>query len=576
MVAGVSFAGSALATTNQFNATGINSRVVGRAVLTVDDPLALSTVQSFAATIEPDGDKKDRVGNLPQAGVIADYLTVGYDWFERIHVIARRYDFGNILTTQQTDIEIFSAFRHDDSTWTDFINNAGEGVDLIGEPALPTTLSPFEGIQMELLIDTVGPPSVDTTLDFVTSAGTIMVPITLERVVLFFEPPQVPYRERLEFLTDIMPGFDGNEQRVALRRNPRQFFEWEFMLEDDGVERSRIDSVLFEWQTRVFGIPIWHEESRVTSPIAVAQTTFTMDTTDFADYREESLILIYESPTKFDVLTIAVGGIAPTSITVDNGPLNSYATGTRIMPLRVGVIQGLVSGERYSPGHQRLRITFRVTDNDSDLADTTGWSQYNSKVLLDDCNVMTRDTLEEEFEQEVIVIDSESGQSTQDSPWATNRRAHTKTFRAVGKAGLWAVRQLVHALRGRQVSFYLPSFTHDMQADSNLVMGSNQLDIVNIGYTQFVRQRPGKNVIRIEFNNGDPPLIRAVTASLEVDATRESLTLDGNWPSAVPIAEIEAISYVEKVRFDSDSFEIRHERSNYITLATGPVRGVFE
>jgi len=576
MVQGVEFAGSPLVTTGQFNASGVYTRAIGRRVPTVDNPLALDPNVKLVGTITFVDAKKDTVQGLSQAGVIADYLTVGYDWFERIHVIPRRFDFGNILTAQQADIEIFSAFRDDDSTWTAFVNNAGDGISLVGAPGLPDTLSPFEGHQMQLLVEQAGPTSVDSTIDFVTSAGTIEVPITLERVVLFPEPPELPYRERLEFLTDIHPGFDGSEQRVALRKNPRQFFEWEIVLDDDGIQRSRIDSILFEWQTRVFGIPIWREESETTTPTSIGQTTITLDTTDYADYREGSLVLIYESPTKFDVLTIATGGIAASSITVDNGPLNAYEAGVRIMPLRVGVIEDArVNGARYSTGLQRIRIVFRVMDNDSDLADTSAWNQFNSKVLLDDCNVMVDDTFDEEYEQEVVIIDGGTGITDQESPWATNRRAHPKTWRAQGKQAMWEVRQLLHALRGQQVSFYVPSFADDMTPDVDLVSGSAQLDIVNIGYTRFVQQRPGKNVIRITFSNGDPALIRTITGSTEVDATRESLTLDDTWPSNYMIEEVESISYVEKVRFDSDDIEITHEQAGF-SFITGPIRGVFE
>ena len=112
--------------------------------------------------------------------------------------------------------------------------------------------------------------------------------------------------------------------------------------------------------------------------------------------------------------------------------------------------------------------------------------------------------------------------------------------------------------------------------DADLVSGSADLRVEHANYDQFVDARAGRNVIQVVFNNGDADLLRTVLSSVVDTPTRETLTLDGTWPSTVTPAEVEKISYVEKVRWDSDTIRLRHELGDRMTRITGPVKVVLE
>lgn len=518
--------------------------------------------------------KPDKVTNTNYSGFLG-WIDAGSEfWFEKVHVIPRRFDFGNLLTSQQEPFEIFNAFRDTDQSWTAFINNAGEGVSIVSQPSLPTTIGALEGLQLTLSIETTGEASVDTTLDFVFSSGTTSVPITLERVVLFPLQPEAGYRETLEFLTEILGHVDGSEQRIALRKNPRQLFDWTIAV-PDGASRSRLENIIYEWQRRIFGIPIWHEATRLTVAATTGDTTINVRETAYRDFRVGSLVVVYVSDTQNDVGTIATSGLGATTITLESGLLSDYPVGTLVVPLRTGSIRGLARGRRYPSGAQELRIGFRVDDNDSDLADTSSWTMLNSKVLLDGNNAIGQ-TLTESFDQQVTIIDNETGVVSQISNWDYNKRISNKTFWTNSVQGLWTVRQLLHALRGRQVSFYLPTFADDLQPTQPLTSGSTDLTVVNVGYTQFVRNRQNKNIIRIEFVSGTTPLIRTISSSSEDSSTEETLTLSTTWPATYQPSEIKKISFIEEVRFDSDDIRIEHTTGQRTTRISAPVRTVFE
>lgn len=545
-----------------------------QAILDVDVPSALDPADLLFGTETEVDAKPDKVTETDHAGHLGLEMVATFDWFEAFHIIPRRFDFGNLLTTQQEPIEVYSAFRDDDHTWLSLSNNAGDGISLLSQPTLPVVIGPQEGVVMTLQVEASGEANIDGTLDFVFDVGTSSVPITLQRVVLFPLPPESDYTENLEFLTEILTGDDGSEQRIAWRKNPRQLFEWKVIVED-GTSRSRLQNILYEWQRRVFGIPIWHEQTKLTTAATAGDTVLTVSQTDYRDFREGGLVLVYQDDVVNDVVTIAAGGIGASTITIESGLLSSYSVGTQVVPLRTGVIRSAVSGRRYPSGAQELTINFRVEDNDANLASTSGWTMLNSKVLLDDKNAISG-TLSESFDQEVTIIDNATGKVFQSTGWSYHRRGSSKTFWTNTLQGLWKIRQLLHALKGRQVSFYLPTFVSDLQPVLDLTSGAGTMTIANVGYTQFAQGRLGKNIIRVTFKDGSTPLIRTITDSSIVDVDTESLTLDDVWPATYTPEEVDKVMFVEKVRFDSDTISFRYTPGQRTVRVSGSVRTVIE
>lgn len=507
---------------------------------------------------------------------VAEFMDEGWvDFFENFHVVPRSFDFGNILSTQTSPLDVFSGYRRDERTWSSFTNNAGAGTELLGIPSLPTTMYPLEGYAMTLEVSTSGNPSVDDDLAFVFDFGgdTINVPIVLNRIVLFPVKPEVPYTERLQFLTDVMPKESGKEQRIKLRKNPRQLFDWRVRIDDGTFDKGRMDTLLFDWQSRTWGVPIWHEATELSVAATAGDLTINVGTTADADYRVDELVMIYTDGENFDVQTI--DSFTATTITLKNAILNSYAVGADVAPLRTANMKKQVGASRFRSADQELIASFRILDNDSDLADVTGWDTYNSKILLDTCNVMRGQSLEESYLRDIIVMDGSVGLTSQDSPWDNGKRSTTLTLRANSRAEVWDLRQLMHYLGGRQVSFYVPTFGKDLISTTALATASQDLVITNIGYTQFVRERQPRNHIWVRLVDGTV-LTREITAAVETSSTLETLTIDSPWGQDVALADIDRISYLEEVRFNSDTISIEYARGERQVYLSAPIISTFD
>jgi hypothetical protein len=521
-------------------------------------------------------------------------VTAGSMWWDRVHILPlAKINFGNIITEQTADYEVYSAYRTQDVTLTSVVNNALPGVSLPGlflpvsipaqtsivDASTTSNMSDTFQLGTTVLLDVAagqdGLPSFDTTLDFGFSTGElILLGIAGERIVFIPMQYDTPVTESLQFLTDVIEGLSGKEQRIALRDNPRQVFVVDYRL--DGQEQQHMESFLMDWGHNTFAFPLWHEAcfltSNASSGVVQLQTSGALD----VDFRVGGLAVVMSANLTFDVLNLTA--VTDTLITFSSSTTNSYSIGDKIMPLRTAVLGKPVVGRRYPNNLRHFRLTFDVTDNDTGtLAGSTTpgfWSLYDGHVLFDDGNVL-RSTMREKFDRRVFKIDNQTGIIEQSSLWDRYKRTHQKGFIARSRAEIIELRKVLIALAGRQKAFFIPTFTDDLTVVAQLQNGTTTMDIDRIEYVRFVRNRRPKKILKISFNNGDPDLIRIVQSSTQVDSSTERLTLDTAWTSTVPVSEIERVQFYEMVRFDNDAFKIKHLHGSLAELFA-PVRTVYD
>lgn len=508
-----------------------------------------------------------------KGGASSDLNSIGESFYERIIVIPRVISVGNILATIVIEIDLYNSDRKNSVDFESFTNNAGAGIVITDLPGLPVTLGAEQSQLLTLNITTDGPPSIDGSLDFGFDSGlSVSIPVTGNRIVMFPFRPETPLQERLRFLTEIFEHKDGGEQRVSLRSFPRQEFLLN-LLQEEGSEATRVELLLFDWQARVFGLPVWTEPMIATQAIAVDDTIVQVASTDFTDLRAGGIAMAYTDDQTFEALEVT--SFDATSITFASPFGRAFPAGTEILPVRAAVTESIARGSRRARGLRSFRLRFRVTDNNTgDIADASAFSSFLGDVFLDDPNALDGAALGETFERQLTVFDNLTGKISVESRWDVHKRAHRKGFVTRTRQRLWEIRQLLHFLRGRQVSFWMSTFHREIEPTQLLLSGTATLTIDNVGYARFVQDRASRDRLRIRLTDGTE-LFRQVVNSSEIDEAEEQLTLDANWPNNIQVDEVERIDFLEKVRIDADDIAIEHRDANGSARIFFPVKGVF-
>lgn len=495
--------------------------------------------------------------------------SVGTTWFEHVHSVPQSLALGNIVTTVLSQIEIYNAHRHSSRELQVVENNVGTGTEFVGLPTLPYDIAPQHSLFVNFRVTTSGSPLLEGTLVFTLDTETLTIDVTATRVVMFPFLPESPLTEYLEFGTTVLVSTNGKEQRVSYRKCPRQIFDMEVRVEDDSLRRQ-LQTLLFGWQPGVFGVPVWFESRPLASNATAGDLTIQVNT-QYADFRDGGLAIVWTSETEYDALEVA--SHTTTSLTFTSAlTLNHVAGEALVMPLRTAVTNPEVRAERHAINLERVPLTFTVLDNDVDLASTSAFSSHNSKVLLDEPNLMDGETLPVALNREMLRLDNGAAAMVQVTNWLAPQFNTQKGFLCTDAQRLWEVRGLLHALRGQQVSFYLPTFYHDMVVANDIASGSTLLDIENIGYTRYINGQAPCNVIAVELTNGTV-YIKTIVSSVVIDANVERLTLSNTWSSSILAANVSRVSYVLLARLGTDRITLTHNNTG-VTNVVVPVTEV--
>jgi hypothetical protein len=493
-------------------------------------------------------------------------LAVGQEWFEKCHVIPGSIALGNVLSIQVRTIELFNAFRRplETITWTAFVNNTGGGITVTNLPLLPFVIEAFASFIVDVTISTSGPPSISGTLDFTLSAptaATISVPITGNRITIFQYRPQTPIRETLAFKTDVIRLFDGTEQRIKLREAPRQAFDFKVRTDDDRT-RDSINAVLFDWQARVFGVPVWHESEPLDAPIAINDLVIQVDTTT-SDYRVDSLVMVYDG--NFNFLALEVESFTASSITVKTAFTQAFDTlSTLIMPIRTAYTKPSLQNTRFAIGPSDFSMTFDVLDN-VDLSDigavTThlGVGQTISKPVLDGFNFMSGNTIGEGIRRKTIELDHQTGPKITLSPWAKGKPTYQFATEAKSQLEVWNFRKLMHFLKGSQTAFYIPTGRRDFKPLADIGDSATGFQIPNIGWTDFVQSVTPRSDLIIIRTDGTQSL-HLITGSTVGSPDIETITISPPISPALPLAELDRMAVMTLSRIIDDKVTLEHRR----------------
>lgn len=563
-----------LGTNHGLTAPVFNSPLVG--VLAPSEPFG---ADAFTPVPDDETPATTGIGN----GVIFD-CSPGTDWFQRFHRLPRgTIDFGVIVTSSDRRVEVFSAHRRQTASLNPVTISDAPGVVIPDLPSLPYAQHPFTSVldplsgdlaPIALLVRALrdGPPSFLETITFTYDLGSVVIPIAGVRAVLFAFAPEAGYDETIEFLTEVHSTVDGREQRVSIRKQPRQGFEFDVPL--DGRARREMQSTLFSLIGRQVTVPSWVDRMRLTSPTVIGGTVLAVDSTTDVDVRVGGLVVVWEDERTFEVLTVA--SVGPTSVTVTSALMAVHPAGSLAVPARVCRFDGAVQGARHPVNLEAFRPRFVVSDNDTGAptADDGTFPIFSGKTVIDDCNFLEA-TSPEAIGREVFVLDGEAGLVTEESPWASSVRASMKGFRTGVRADLFALRRLLLFLRGRQVSFWLPTFQDDLVPTQGISSAAIDLFVENVGYSRHVAASRPRDAVRVTLSNGTV-LRRRVLTAVEVDDDEEHLTVDSAWGVTASAADVRRIDFLMPVRLDSDRLVIRHGRSIGRARVGAPVREVIE
>lgn len=355
--------------------------------------------------------------------------------------------------------------------------------------------------------------------------------------------PLVGLRETLEFRTDPLISRTG-EQRLALRSAPRQVFDMKHILRT--AQFSRAKPIMRANAHLPLDIPIWAEQVQMHGYVDSTADVLELDTTA-GDFRDR--VLVWKDDQTYVVADIAA--IDDTSITL-TVPLGLTMRHPVVTPVREGInLEGF--NIRRNTTIDEISTRFVIHDDTVDLAAeyVSDYPQYQSKDVMTERTLMVTD-INEQIIRVSEYVDNGFGKVTVEPVSEFADFGQMIAFSDARPSALWRRRVWLHSLRGKQKTFWLPTFSDDLILMASFLAAATQISVKSIMSVNLYLNKH----IMIQLNNGDR-YFRQITTAVN-DGDNDTLTLSSSLGVGVAPADIDLFCFISLVRLNSDSVSMDH------------------
>jgi len=352
--------------------------------------------------------------------------------------------------------------------------------------------------------------------------------------------------EVLEWRTDVLQSRAG-EQRIALRARPREIVTFQHRCDALGMARAAElarPGFVGEWW-----VPIWHMAVQATADVAQGATEIAVDTSaaDFragdavaiaVDGREASLAEITDIEADRLILVEPLSAQLPAATVA--------TTRIAVAPVRSGLLSAPVEIARRRQNDGMVTATFLLRDA-PDLSAPVMPTYLGRPVQTDPS--LTRSPITAGLRRAVEYVDNGLGPVVVEPLRDLFERGEAITLKAKGAAERWALRRWLWSLRGRQTSFWLPTWGRELQLRAAMTSGTTLMRVAPITEPAGCVGR----AILLEMPSG--LRFRTINAAV-ADGADHRVTLSSSLGEPVAIGT--KVHFLMLVRSDADRVEIRH------------------
>lgn len=354
--------------------------------------------------------------------------------------------------------------------------------------------------------------------------------------------------ERLEWWTDVIPSFNGQEQRIKLREFPRRSFEFGTLL--TARERRSAENLLHHWQARPFALPVWMDSQTLSAGLTAGATVIPIDTTT-RDFAAGGWAGIATGPHDFELAQI--DAVADDQLTLADPLASAWPAGAEVFPLRACILPDEVRLSRFTGDTSYGRLRFECIGNSAWPAATGGTAYRGFPVLTQAPNWV--EDVEQPYLRKLAILDAGTGGLFVDEQGSGAVLMQSHRWLLDGRAEIDAFRRWLYARQGRLASFWLPSFALDLRVVDVIDAADTTIDVEHCGYTATVAEDIGRRDIRIELHDGTT-YFRRVTDCSVVSPEVERITINAALGAEVEPDQIRSVSFCDLVRLDGDAVEI--------------------
>lgn len=347
----------------------------------------------------------------------------------------------------------------------------------------------------------------------------------------------------IQYLTEVIESFDGTEQRIALRDQPRVSATYQYLLDDSAL--TEFDIKYGNFGGRLL-IPMWPQACELTHDVDPGDRTINVELNRYVEC-SNTLMLTDGVNSEF----VGVAGVVAGQVVLSNLAQKNFKMGSRVVPVRIGYSSDESGSDIKTDSIASHSITY-------DLAETAFtkpvpvdiFEKYQGKHIIpfrpDRSNDITvqYQRLREHFDPTI------GARSIYErTPGAV--RIFTHSFRFFSETERQRFEDFAELQNGAQGEFWMQSASIAMEIVEDIYDETYKLKIKPVGYGRLDKSKSFPPAISINLYNGTT--IKRSLVSARAVSGFEELILDEPL-SDINVEDVESIKPLYLCRFESDDF----------------------
>lgn len=499
--------------------------------------------------VELEGAKTDKhpitVSSQSKTGALIS--SWGTELWGQVIVFPVKIDYKFLQADRDDNVILWNTFLYDVQECTD-ISPPPMGIELVHD-ILPFPINPLEEYVVQINAFVVGPIEIKDYIYFTFTAAMANLYLSGIRTLVFTHMPNAGWKERLEWNTDIILSYRGEEDRISVRQDPAQYYSGSFFL-NNAHKNTHFESLVTGGHMRVFVLPVWPESIKYVGTILNGATELIFDNA-YASYREGGYIIFIHDYRTAEVMEIAE---VHSGRIVFARPLTQDHINPTIAPARTARLWVNPSMTDFFFTKSSASLEFRVIDSEA-ITGSPSIRQYRGRDVFEG-QYLLNGARKREVMREYDVVDFKVGKVDYlyGAEWSTSVINNVSLYRNTRETA-WALRNWLHRRAGMLLPFWIKTYRKEIELLTTFGVDTITHQIKNINYTGLLFSNPMYRNICFEKEDGTE-IFRRVLGATYQDEDTELITLDESFGFVGTPASFKRICFLSLVRLSTDSVDV--------------------
>lgn len=391
--------------------------------------------------------------------------------------------------------------------------------------------------------------------------------------------------ETFEFKTQIHTAWDGTEQRLALREEPRRCVSYDFI----GVQSWQsqyLRLLTMGEQTKQLQLPLWHAASPLQKKLYERQSQARIRPEYLWSYRNIGAVELWTGDEaggrRYALNYILANGVLGLGKVMDR---DWEAVRTLVLPVATGVLRQEDNYENLHAAVTGLTIKLELVENQKAPEFPAAYDPWHDEALPQGTAVETglpevyqgaeifrhvppwSADMTASIERNANRLDNRTGVFRYDLKSLSAAETRKIEYVGLSAAEIHNLQRFFYRKKGAWKSFWLPTWLEDLELAEDAAAGNIFFFVKFNLYFRYLAQNRRRQTIAVFFTDHSCEILRLAGYSTDETGERGKVYLNQVLKRPLLKSRVRCISYLCRVRFAEDTLFTDYETTGAAKLA---------